>query len=122
MFNSPFSSFMFSALPLIVFVVFAIVIMGFVTVFVKGMGEFVRNSKLPQKSEPAMIIGKRAHTWGGSGNMSAHTSHYLTFELTDGERIEFAVSGQFAGIHTEGDTGILTHQGTKFLGFERERL
>jgi hypothetical protein len=61
------------------------------------------------------------HTWGGHGNMSAHTSYYTTFETETGERMEFSASSSFFGTHVEGDTGILTHRGTRFIDFERER-
>ncbi|MFZ5353218.1 MAG: DUF2500 domain-containing protein [Bacillota bacterium] len=120
MFSNPMDNFMFNSLPFIVFIIFAIVIMGFVVVFVKGISEYIRNNNTPQKSEPARIINNRTHTWGGYGNMAARTSYYMTFELENGERMEFAVSAQFAGMHIEGDTGILTHQGTRFISFERE--
>ncbi|MGE5633236.1 MAG: DUF2500 domain-containing protein [Caulobacteraceae bacterium] len=121
-FGSPFDNFMFSTVPFFVFIVFAIVIMVFVTSFVKGIGQYFKNSSEPRESVPARLISKRTHTWGGHGNMGAHTSYYVTFEFENGDRLEFPVNTDFFGVHAEGDLGIMTHQGTRFLGFERERI
>ncbi|MHB9145569.1 MAG: DUF2500 family protein [Symbiobacteriia bacterium] len=45
-----------------------------------------------------------------------------TFEFEDGERIELPVGDQVYGEIAGGDVGMLTNQGTRFFGFERERL
>lgn len=121
-FGNPFVDFLFSAVPFLVFVIFAIVIMIFITSLVKGAGQYFRNNSIPEEQIPARLVTKRLHTWGGHGNMSAHTSYYATFETEKGERMEFPVGSQFSGMHVEGDTGILTHRGTRFIGFERERM
>jgi hypothetical protein len=121
-FGNPFDSFMFSAVPFFIFIVFAIIIMIFITSLVKGTAQFIRNSGIPEESIPARLVAKRVHTWGGHGNMSSHTSYYATFETEKGDRLEFPAGSQFFGMHVEGDTGILTHKGTRFLGFERERV
>ncbi|KUO76824.1 MAG: hypothetical protein APF77_21315 [Clostridia bacterium BRH_c25] len=120
--GNPFDSFMFSAVPFFIFIVFAIVVMIFITSFVKGIGQYFRNNSIPEKHIPARLVGKRVHTWGGHGNMSAHTSYYATFETEAGDRLEFPVGSQFSGMHVEGDSGMLTHRGTRFIGFERERM
>ncbi len=121
-FGSPFDNFMFSAVPFFIFIIFAIVIMVFITSFVKGIGQYLRNNSIPEENAPARLVAKRTHTWGGHGNMSAHTSYYATFELENGERLEFPVSSQFFGMHVEGDAGMLNHRGTRFIGFEREHI
>lgn len=121
-FGNPFYNFMFTGLPFFTFIVFAIVIMVFATSFVKRTRQYLQNNSMPEESTPARLVAKRTHTWGRHGNMSAHTSYYATFETEKGERLEFAVNGQFFGMHVEGDTGILTYQGTRFIGFEREHI
>ena len=50
-----------------------------------------------------------------------HTTYYVTFEVESGDRIEFAVSGQEYGMLDDDDEGRLTFQGTRFLGFERNK-
>lgn len=120
-FGNPFDNLMFSVFPFIMFIFFAIFIMVFVTSLVKGAGQYFKNSSTPERTIPARLISKRTHTWGGHGNMSAHTSYYATFETEDGERMELPVGGVFSGMHVEGDTGILTHRGTRFIDFQREQ-
>jgi hypothetical protein len=121
MYNSA-SNFMFSIVPVIIGIIFIIVICGFVFAFVNGLKQYASNKEKPVETVPARIIGKRPHTWGGAGDSSAHTSYYVTFELENGERMEIPVNDSFYGMHVEGDTGMLTHQGTQMMSFERERI
>lgn len=121
-FGNPLDDFMYSAVPFFVFMVFAIVAMVFITSLVKGIGQYYRNNSIPEKIIPARLISKRIHTWGGHGNMGAHTSYYATFETENGDRMEFPVGSHFSGMHAEGDSGMLTYRGTRFIGFERERM
>jgi hypothetical protein len=44
---------------------------------------------------------------------------YVTFEVESGDRMEFHVAGHEYGMLIEGDTGNLTFQGTRYLGFDR---
>jgi hypothetical protein len=119
---SPFDNFMFNAVPVFVVAIFAIVILIFIFNIVKGVSQYASNKAKPVETVPARVISKRTHTWGGAGDSSAHTSYYITFELESGERIEMPVNGSFYGVHVEGDVGILTHQGTHMISFERERI
>lgn len=80
---------------------------------------------------PAVIVAKRTdvsyHQHANAGDMSgAHgfyttssTIYYVTFQVESGDRMEFHVSGLEYGMLTEGDTGRLTFQGTRYLSFER---
>jgi hypothetical protein len=52
---------------------------------------------------------------------STSTFYYVTFQFHSNDRQEFRVSGQQYGQLVEGDVGKLTFQGTRFLGFERQR-
>lgn len=119
---SPFDSFMFNAVPVFVFIIFAVVIIGFIFTIGKGIQQHASNKAKPVETVPARIVTKRPHTWGGSGDSAAHTSYYVTFELENGERLELPVGGEFYGMNAEGDVGMLTHQGTYLLSFERERI
>jgi hypothetical protein len=121
MFSSA-DNFMFSAFPVIFFIIFGIVIFGFIFTIGKGISQSVANKSKPVETVPARMISKRPHTWGGPGDSLAHTSYYVTFELENGERMEFSVNHNFYGIHVEGDVGMLTHQGTHMMSFERERI
>lgn len=116
---SPFDDFMFSAMPIMGVVIFAIVIGGFIFVIVKGVGQWSSNNNSPRLTVPAQVKTKRTHTWGGSGDSSASTNYYVTFQVESGDRMELGLSGKEYGMLAEGDIGILTFQGTRYLGFER---
>jgi hypothetical protein len=119
---SPFDGFMFNAMPAIVGIIFIIVTGGFIFTIGKGISQYASNKAQPVVTVPARVITKRTHTWGGAGDASANTSYYVTFEMESGERIEMPVSGNFYGLHTEGDVGMLKHQGTQMISYERERV
>ena len=67
----------------------------------------------------ARVVTKRTYTSGGMGDTSASTSYYITFEYLSGDRKEFYVPYREYGLIAEGDDGVLTFQGTRFIGFER---
>lgn len=119
---SPFDNFMFTAFPVFFGIIFVIVVGIFIFTAVKGVSQYASNKSMPVETIPARVITKRPHTWGGSGDSSAHTSYYVTFELENGERLEMPVNGSFYGLHTEGDVGMLTRQGTHMIRFEREKI
>ncbi len=50
----------------------------------------------------------------------ASTSYYVTFEVESGSRMEFQIDGSQYGLIAEGDSGKLTFQGSRYLGFERD--
>ena len=65
-------------------------------------------------------VTKRINTSGGTGNKPVSTSYYITFEFLNGSRTEFLVTDKEYGIIAEGDVGILTFLGTRFISFERD--
>lgn len=105
---------MFTVVPLLV-------IGGFIYVLVSGLSTWIRNNGRPVDTRPARVVSKRTHVWGGQGNSPAHTSYYATFEDEQGNRLELQVGARVYGETAEGDVGMLTSQGTRFHGFERDR-
>jgi len=62
------------------------------------------------------------HRHNGAGNHHHYhtsTSYYVTFQVESGDRMELHVAGEEYGMLIEGDSGKLSFQGTRFLGFER---
>ncbi|TQR21512.1 DUF2500 domain-containing protein [Psychrobacillus vulpis] len=106
--------------PLFIAVVFIIVIGGFIFIIGSSIKQRNKNDNSPKLSVPAQIVAKRTNTWGGSGNSSASTSYYVTFQVESGDRMELQLNGQEYGMLAEDDLGILTFQGTRFLTFERK--
>lgn len=73
----------------------------------------------------ATVAGKREHTARQAYCRTCAvqpsemvTTHYVTFRLDGGEQVELVVPGQEYGCLREGERGLLTFQGTKYLEFE----
>ena len=109
--------------------VFVIVIGMFIVIAVKGISQWNKNNHSPRLTVPATIVAKRTnvshhhhHNHGGTGML--HTTHfttyYVTFQVESGDRMELHVAGHEFGMLIEGDRGMLTFQGTRYLGFERK--
>lgn len=117
---SPFDEFMFTAGPIFIFVIFAIIIVMIIFFIFMAARQWTANNNSPRLTVPAQVITKRTHTWGGSGDSSASTNYYVTFQVESGDRLELQMSGKEYGMLADGDLGILTFQGTRYLGFERK--
>lgn len=106
--------------------VFVLVIGMFIVAAVKGIGQWNRNNKSPRLTVPAAVVAKRTNvsrhvhaTGDGAHHHHTSTTYYVTFQVESGDRMELSVSGQEYGMLIEGDSGRLTFQGTRYLGFER---
>lgn len=117
--------------PVMFFLVFGIVIVGFIVTAAKGVSTWNKNNNSPRLTVEAIVASKRLdvthhqHAVGGdpAGAQGFHTStsttYFVTFQVRSGDRIEFSVSGSDYGMIAEGDSGELTFQGTRYLKFER---
>ena len=113
--------------PIMFLVVFGVIIAS----VVQGIGTWHKNNNSPRLTVPAVVAAKREsvaqHQHPNAGDASgAHgfhtttsTTHYVTFQVESGDRMEFHVSGSEYDMLAEGDTGRLTFQGTRYLSFER---
>jgi len=108
--------------------VFVLVIGMFIVIAVKGISQWNKNNHSPRLTVPATIVAKRTnvshhhhHNHHGTGmhHSSTSTTYYVTFQVESGDRIELHVAGHEFGMLIEGDRGMLTFQGTRYLGFER---
>ena len=109
--------------------VFVIVIGMFIVIAVKGISQWNKNNHSPRLTVPATIVAKRTnvshhhhHNHGGTGmhHTTHSTTYYVTFQVESGDRMELHVAGHEFGLLIEGDRGMLTFQGTRYLGFERK--
>jgi len=106
--------------------IFIIVIIGILLLSVgKGILRWNNNNKQPQLTVGSSIVSKRnevkQHQNHQNDQISSYTRtcYYITFEVDSGDRIEFVVNGEEYGLCAEGDTGQLTFQGTRYMGFQR---
>ena len=111
-------------------VVFAILILGAIG---RGLFVWMRNNNSPRETVNARVVTKRMKVTGhgqttmrsnvtamnGLGS-STYTKYFVTFELENGSRVELGVKDPEYGMLAEGDQGVLSYQGTRYLGFEHK--
>ena len=87
----------------------------------KGIAQFIENENSPVLTGPATIVDMRRKTHHHHSNGQHHHTHsyHITFEKEDGERLELKVKRYEYNELAIGDRGVLTHQGTRYKGFER---
>ena len=127
---SPLYGIMFAIVPIFIFIVFIIVFGTIIVRSVQGAKQWKRNNDSPVLTVDATVVTKRTnfrqhrHNSGTNhiSHRSSHTTYYVTFEVTSGDRMEFQVSSTEYGILVEKDIGKLTFQGTRYLGFERVKV
>ena len=107
-------------------IVFMMVFGIFIVTIIRGIGQWNKNNNSPRLTVPAVVVSKRtdvSHHRHGGVNEHHHyhtsTSYYITFQVDSGDRIEFYVTGQEYGMLIEGDQGMLSFQGTRYLEFQR---
>ena len=95
---------------------------------IRGIAQWNKNNHSPRLTVPAAVVSKRTNVSShmnnaGSGmhHTSRSTSYYITFEVESGDRMELQMNGSEFGMLAEGDVGMLTFQGTRYLGCERDR-
>ena len=101
--------------------IFILFIAFFVWAIVSNVRQWTKNNASPRLTVDAQVVTKRTSFHGGGEHSHASTSHYVTFEVDSGDRMELPVTGPEYGMLVEGDRGRLTFQGTRYLGFERQR-
>ena len=101
----------------------------FIGIAVKGISQWNKNNNSPRLTVPATVVAKRtnvshhhSHNHAGAGmhHTSASTTYYVTFQVESGDRMELHMAGREFGLLVEGDRGLLTFQGTRYLSFERK--
>lgn len=113
---------MFQGAPVSFVIMFVLVSVGCLAGFVYTMSVWIRSAKhnqqvrkMPQQTVRALVVAKRTEVWGDN----SFTNYYTTFEFDSRERIELKLSGEQYGMLAEGDDGMLTYQGDRFLDYQR---
>lgn len=110
----------FSIMRIMVPVIFVLVFGIIIVTMVRGVGEWNKNNQSPKLTVPVTVVAKRSDVHRGIETMHTFTSYYVTFQVESGDRMEFEVSDMEYGMLAEGDRGMLTFQGTRYLNFRRE--
>ena len=109
----------FSIMQIMVPVMFVLVFGIIIVAMVRGVGEWNKNNQSPKLTVPVTVVAKRSDVHRGIETMHTFTSYYVTFQVESGDRMEFEVSDMEYGMLAEGDRGMLTFQGTRYLSFQR---
>ena len=110
----------FSIMQVIMLLVFVLVLGSIIVTLIRGVGEWNKNNQSPKLTVPATVVAKRSDVHRGIETMHTFTSYYVTFQVESGDRMEFEASDMEYGMLAEGDRGMLTFQGTRYLNFRRE--
>lgn len=87
-----------------------------------GIAQWIKNENSPVLTVPAKILDMRRrthHHHHGNGHHHHSHSYHVTFEVATGERLVLRVRRSEYDQLFIGDRGTLTHQGTRYLGFDR---
>ena len=109
----------FSIMQVMVPLMFVLVFGIIIVTMVRGIGEWNKNNQSPKLTVPVTVVAKRSDVDRGIETMHTFTSYYVTFQVESGDRMEFEVSDMEYGMLAEGDRGMLTFQGTRYLSFQR---
>lgn len=102
------------------FIFILLLIIGIIVfVMISCFIEWRENNESDRIDTDAVVRAKRMRISRGE-NIHNITSFYATFEMGNGDRKEFLISGREYGQLAEGDIGRLSFQGTRYLGFLRK--
>lgn len=104
------------------YIVFILVFGIIVFTIISAISRGIKNNNSPRLNVNALVVTKRTGHSRNMNNNMYFTRYYVTFEVESGDRMELQMTGEEYGLLAEGDRGVLTFQGTRYLGFERERM
>lgn len=112
-----------STVGLVVFVVVRLIWVLGVLLLVTGSGKLFlqwrANEAAPVVRVDAMVVSSRKRVRRRPQAGVDRSTYMVTFEEPSGERLELQIRGLYMADLTEGIQGLLTYQGTRFLGFVR---
>ena len=119
----------YPAFPMIFLVIFGIAFLStigiFVTVLVIILTRVNKDRKAPRLTVPAKVVDKwtsysSTHRHRHGHHPMTSTSYHATFEVDSGDRMVLLLTVYEYGLLMEGDQGLLTFQGSRFLDFQRQ--
>lgn len=116
---------MFNIFPILFGIVFVLILGVFIATIVRSAKREHKNNQSPRLTVEATVVSKRMqvgssmHRNDNVTHHNAYSNYFATFQFASGDRLELPVSGTEYGMLIEGDHGMLSFQGTRYLGFER---
>ena len=94
---------MFRVFPYLFGIMFVTIFILFASILLSHLGRKKKDDRSPRLTVPAQVISRRTE-----------------FRRNAGHDMEFSLTGPESGMLLEGDSGKLSFQGTRYLGFERQ--
>ena len=121
------SDMFFVAAAMIVVLVLCVVFCVFLYQAMQGAAQWKKTTDAPVLTVDAVLVGKRKESVKDKRERSFFTHgpseiFYATFEVESGDRIELEIPDREYSLILENDTGRLTLQGNKYVGFQRESI
>lgn len=114
----------FYIFTIMLFFVFLVASLGFLTVMFGSLKNWTYNNSTPILTVDAKVIGKRFKTFQDTQGFAEMipsynyaTLYFVTFEVENEEKLEFSVTSVEYDNLVEGNDGKLSYQGTRFLEF-----
>ena len=124
--------FMFTLVPIFIGVIFVIMLVSIISGLSRNAKRERKNDQSPRVTANVKVVSKRMEVGGNRSNRRmgangmmengysySYSDYFVTFEFESGDRLELPVDGSDYGLLVEGDTGRLSFQGTRYLGFQR---
>ena len=112
----------FSIFPIIFAVLFFFIAFTTIRTLLRNSRRWNADNAAPRLTVPARVVAKRMQNSGIRREMRmSGTIYYVTFEVDSGDRMELSMEGEDFGLLAEDDVGLLTFQGSRYLGFDRSR-
>ena len=112
---------MFRVFPYLFGIMFVTIFILFASILLSHLGRKKKDDRSPRLTVPAQVISRRTEFRRNAGHdMPGFTYYYATFQVESGDRMEFSLTGPEYGMLLEGDSGKLSFQGPRYLGFERQ--
>ena len=100
---------------------FILFLVLFFAILAKNISQWLKNENSPRLTVPAKTVDMRRKTHHHHSNGHHHHSYtyHVTFEVESGDRMELKVSRSEYGMLMVGESGKVSFQGTRYLGFVR---
>ena len=99
----------------------AIVAAIFIMLIIRGFWKLKRSERTRYIAKSVKITGKRTELTEQTeedGRVVTATHYYVTYQLAEGEEVEFSVPREIYEESKRGNTGYLMYEGKRFLAFK----
>lgn len=116
---------MMQAMQITMVLAFVVVLFSIFMTFFRAIRMYQNNKNSPKLKVKAVVVAKDIYVDKGDRLMEIpnplNAQYYATFEFESGDQMRFKIPRDMHEYLKEGDAGILSMQGTKYLGFDHQK-